>query len=103
MSPFPGRKPIPARASLALLEIGNLAPALLLADRCAKAAGVCIIGIESADSAEQCISIAGPEREQEFGQTPVRPDTGKDLLVFDLSSHDGSPHTFTFESIDEFR
>jgi ethanolamine utilization protein EutM len=49
----------PARLSLALLEIGNLAPALLVADRCAKAAGVRIVGIESADSAAQCIKLAG--------------------------------------------
>jgi microcompartment protein CcmL/EutN len=54
---------IPAEASqslsLALLEIGNLAPAFLVADRCAKAAGVRIIGIESADSAAQCIKLVG--------------------------------------------
>jgi len=45
--------------SLALLEIGNLTPALLAADRCAKAAGVEIVGIESADGAPQCIKLAG--------------------------------------------
>lgn len=45
--------------SLALLEIGNLAPALLVADRCAKAAGVHIIAIESTDSTAQCIKLAG--------------------------------------------
>lgn len=45
--------------SLALLEIGNLAPALLVADRCAKSASVAILGIESADSAAQCIKLAG--------------------------------------------
>jgi ethanolamine utilization protein EutM len=45
--------------SLALVEIGNLAPALLVADRCAKAAGVRILGIESSDSAVQCIKLAG--------------------------------------------
>lgn len=45
--------------ALALLEIGNLAPALLVADRCAKATGVRIIGIESADSAAQCIKLIG--------------------------------------------
>jgi ethanolamine utilization protein EutM len=44
---------------LALLEIGNLAPALLVADRCAKAASVRILGIESADSAAQCIQLVG--------------------------------------------
>jgi microcompartment protein CcmL/EutN len=50
----------PQPASLALLEIGNLAPALLVADRCAKSAGVRILGIESADSAAQCLKLIGP-------------------------------------------
>ena len=45
--------------SLALLEIGNLLPALLVADRCAKAAGVEIVGIESTMGAEQCLKLAG--------------------------------------------
>lgn len=45
--------------ALGLLEIGNLGPALLVADRCAKAAGVHIMGIESADSAAQCIKLIG--------------------------------------------
>jgi ethanolamine utilization protein EutM len=45
--------------SLALLEIGNLTPALIVADRCAKAAGVTIVGIESADGAEQCLKLMG--------------------------------------------
>ncbi|HUY89362.1 MAG TPA: BMC domain-containing protein [Pirellulales bacterium] len=45
--------------SLALLEIGNLSPAFVVADRCAKAAGVRIIGIESTDSTAQCIKLAG--------------------------------------------
>ena len=46
-------------SALALLEIGNLTPALLVADRCVKAAAVRIIGIESADSAAQCIKLVG--------------------------------------------
>jgi microcompartment protein CcmL/EutN len=46
--------------SLALLEITNLAPALLVADRAVKAAGVRIVGIESTDGAAQCIKLAGP-------------------------------------------
>jgi ethanolamine utilization protein EutM len=45
--------------SLALIEIGNLAPSFLVADRCAKAAGVRIIGIESADGAGQTIKLLG--------------------------------------------
>ncbi len=44
--------------SLALLEIGNLSPALVVVDRCAKAAGVRVIGVESADPA-QCIKLLG--------------------------------------------
>lgn len=46
--------------ALALLEIGNLTPALLVVDRCAKAAGVRVLGVESADGAGQCIKLAGP-------------------------------------------
>ena len=45
--------------SLALLEIGNLTPALLVVDRCAKAAGVRVIGVESSDSPAQCIKLLG--------------------------------------------
>jgi len=45
--------------SLALLEVGNLAPTFIVADRCAKAAGVSIIGIESTDGAAQCIKLVG--------------------------------------------
>ena len=45
--------------SLALLEIGNLTPALIVADRCAKAAGVRIVGIEGTGAAEQCIKLMG--------------------------------------------
>ncbi len=45
--------------SLALLEVGNLTPALVVVDRCAKAAGVRILGVESTDGPVQCIKIAG--------------------------------------------
>lgn len=45
--------------SLALLEIANLTPALLVADRCTKAAGVRIVGIESTMGPQQCIKLAG--------------------------------------------
>ena len=48
-----------SRTSLALLEIGNLVPALLVADRCSKAAGVQIIGIESTMGLQQCLKLAG--------------------------------------------
>ena len=45
--------------SLALLEVGNLTPALLVTDRCLKAAGVHLLGIESTDGPEQCIKLVG--------------------------------------------
>ena len=46
--------------SLALIEIGNLTPALLVADACSKAAGVHLLGIESTDGPEQYIKLVGP-------------------------------------------
>ncbi len=46
--------------SLALLEVDNLAPSFVVADLCAKAARVHILGIESADGAGQCIKLVGP-------------------------------------------
>lgn len=49
--------------SLALLEIGNLTPALLVTDRCLKAAGVHLLGIESTDGPEQCIKLVGSTAE----------------------------------------
>ena len=45
--------------SLTLLEVANYCPALIVADRCSKAAGVDIVGIESSFGAEQCIKLAG--------------------------------------------
>lgn len=44
---------------LALLEISNLAPSFVVADRALKTAGVRILGIESADGAGQCIKLVG--------------------------------------------
>jgi len=49
--------------SLALLEIGNLAPALIVADVCSKAAGVHLMGVENTDGVEQCIKLVGPTGE----------------------------------------
>lgn len=46
-------------AALALLEVGNLAPAFIVADRCVKSSRVRIIGIESPDGAAQCIKLLG--------------------------------------------
>jgi microcompartment protein CcmL/EutN len=46
--------------SLALLEVSNLAPSFMVADRCAKTSNIRILGIESADGAGQCIKLAGP-------------------------------------------
>jgi len=45
--------------SLALLEVSNLSPSFIVADRIAKAAGVRLLGIESSDSAGQCLKFAG--------------------------------------------
>jgi ethanolamine utilization protein EutM len=45
--------------SLALLEVANLTPALVVTDHCLKAAGVRLLGIESTDSADQCIKLVG--------------------------------------------
>jgi ethanolamine utilization protein EutM len=57
---------------LALLEIANLTPALLVADRCAKAAGVQIVAIENSMGAEQCLKLVGPvEAIREAGQRGV--------------------------------
>ena len=44
---------------LALLEVGNLSPAMLVTDRCLKAAGVHLLGIESTDGPQQCIKLVG--------------------------------------------
>lgn len=45
--------------SVALLEVGNLSPTFAVAERCAKSAGVRILGIENADSGELCIKLIG--------------------------------------------
>jgi ethanolamine utilization protein EutM len=55
---------------LALLEVGNLTPAILVADRAVKHAGVRIVAIESTDSPAQCIILEGPvESVQAAGET----------------------------------
>lgn len=46
--------------SLALLEITNMSPALLVTDRCAKVAGVRVLGIEKSNSESVMIKLAGP-------------------------------------------
>ncbi len=45
--------------SIALLEVGNLCPSLIVTDRILKSAGVRLLGIESTDGTAQCIKIAG--------------------------------------------
>lgn len=55
--------PVEGVSSLAFIEIANLAPTLIVADRICKAAGVRILGIESPDSASQCIKIIGTTAE----------------------------------------
>ena len=72
MGPVVSQHPRPTNLTLwpSLLEIGNLAPALLVADRCVKAAGVTIIGIESTDGAAQCIKLSGrPAAVREAAET----------------------------------
>lgn len=71
--------------SLALVEVGNLTPALLVADRCAKAAGVHIIGIESTDSHVQCIKLVG-------GTAAVREAA---IQGAELAEHMGTSVTWT--------
>lgn len=55
----PPPEPSIAGLSLGLLEIGNLSPALLVADRCTKSAAVHLLGIESTDGADQCLKLVG--------------------------------------------
>lgn len=45
--------------SLALLEVGHFAPALLVADRCVKAANVRLIGLENTDAGTICLKLFG--------------------------------------------
>ena len=52
--------------SMALLEIGNLSPAFMVADLCSKAAGVHLLGIESTDGAEQCLKLVGQMGEVQY-------------------------------------
>jgi len=59
---------------LALLEVGNLTPSLLVADRAAKAAGVRIVAIESTDSPAQCIILEG-----EVDAVRAAGESGRDL------------------------
>jgi len=48
------------RRALALLEVGNLSPTIVAADRCAKSAQVHLLGIEKTHGAAQCIKVVGP-------------------------------------------
>ena len=52
--------------SLGLLEVNNLSPAFIVADRIVKASGVRILGIESTDGAAQCIKLVGGVSEVQF-------------------------------------
>ena len=45
--------------SLALLEIDNLSPTLIIADQCVKTAQVEVLGIESTMGSQQCLKLAG--------------------------------------------
>jgi len=66
--------PIDQQYSLALLEVGNLTPALVVADYCSKSAAVHLMGIESTDSADQCIKLVGP-----IGQVAHAAEEGRKL------------------------
>ncbi|TXT36270.1 MAG: microcompartments protein [Planctomycetota bacterium] len=63
------------RLSLALLEIHNLAPALMVADACVKTAGVRIVGIESTDGTQQCLKLVG-----EMGAIQAAAERGAELV-----------------------
>lgn len=51
--------------SLALLEIANLTPTFVVLDRCLKAAGVELVGVESTMEAGQVIKLIGPTADVE--------------------------------------
>jgi len=70
--------------AFAFLEIGTLTPSLVVADRCAKAAGVEIVGIESTMGTEQTIKLAGP-----VGDVRAAAEAG-----VELARHMGSEATF---------
>jgi microcompartment protein CcmL/EutN len=46
--------------SVALLEVGRLGPALVVADRCVKSAGVKLLAVENTDSGALCLKLSGP-------------------------------------------
>ena len=54
-----------------------------------------------ATAPKQRIRVASSEREQKLGQTPIWPDAGEDLLMLDLSRHDGTLHAFALECVDQ--
>lgn len=58
-APVPPAEPKSETYSIALLEVGNLCPTLVVADRIVKSAGVHLLGIESTDGTAQCIKLAG--------------------------------------------
>src|SRR5580765_4839251 len=53
------------------------------------------------DGTEQGVGVARTQREQEFRETPVGLDVREDLLVLDLSGHDGAVDAFALESFDQ--
>ena len=52
---------------------------------------------------QEGIRVSRAQREQELGQFPVRFDAREDLLVLDLSGHDGAVHAFALESLSKLR
>src|SRR5215467_10329526 len=52
--------------------------------------------------ANQRVCIAGPEREEDLSQTPVRTNGREYLLMLHLAGHDRGAHALALEGIDEF-
>ena len=50
---------IAADSSLALLEVGHLAAALMVADRCVKSAGAHLASVENTDAGTLCLKLVG--------------------------------------------
>ncbi len=69
----PSARPTHAGRSLALIEVANLAPAFVVADRLVKFADVELLGIEGPDGTHQCIKLAGSaESVQLAGEVAIK-------------------------------
>ena len=54
---------------------------------------------DRAEQSESVLRVA--KRKQKLGETPVGLDAGENLLVLDLSGHDGAGDAFSLEGLDE--